>query len=60
MPKIKIAIVIEGGVVQSVYSDQENVEVEIVDLDIEGLEEYAAEQVEKRADEVAEKMIEVY
>ena len=58
MPKIKIAIVVEGGMVQSVYSDQENVEVEFVDLDGNGTEE-EADQAEARAAAIAETMVEV-
>ncbi|MCC2248941.1 hypothetical protein JUJ52_03080 [Virgibacillus sp. AGTR] len=36
---MKIAVIVEGGVVQNVLSNQENVDIVIVDYDTEGADE---------------------
>lgn len=47
---MKSIIVIEGGIVQSVYTDADDLDVEIVDLDTEDPDEL--KETEERLEEV--------
>lgn len=53
----RVIIIVEGGMVQTVYSLSDNISVEVIDLDISDFasEEEEKEQIEngKRANEIA-------
>lgn len=52
----KIAIIVEGGMVQTVYSQDENVTVEVLDLDISDFPDDDDEQEQANNAERAERI----
>ena len=53
----KIVVVVEDGMVQSVYTDDPNDDVEIIDLDSDELDEDAIDTLQDRVNTVSQYLV---
>ena len=60
-PNIKVVVVVEGGVVQDVYSSNLHTDIEVIDLDVSSFpEDIELEEIEDRVKEVKELRSKLY
>lgn len=53
---VRISITIQGGLVQSVHSNDSTVDVKVIDLDIEGMDEEESDAARQAAEELSKEI----